>query len=317
MRRPPARRAAPRRARGRPWTLLIGLSTGLINAPPERRTGRRRRPFPRGWTVGATVYRRCRTAPARGANARWGERRGGSADRSEAGIPAAPPRCRTSPSRLGSPTRRSPGSSTARDSVSDETRARVLQAIEELGYRRNSAARALVTRRSQVLGVVGFDTTLYGPASTLFGIEQAAREAGYFVSVASVKATDGRHRPGRGRPAHRAERRRRRGDRAAAHRRAAVRAAYRAARGGGRRALLGRAGFGPGRPGGGRPTGHRAPAGPGRAHGLARRRAGRLVRRAGPAGRVAGGAAAAAARPCTGRCAARGARPPATRPAGS
>jgi DNA-binding LacI/PurR family transcriptional regulator len=75
------------------------------------------------------------------------------------------------------------------DSVSDETRARVREAIDELGYRRNSAARALVTRRSQVLGVVGFDTTLYGPASTLFGIEQAAREAGYFVSVASVKAT--------------------------------------------------------------------------------------------------------------------------------
>jgi DNA-binding LacI/PurR family transcriptional regulator len=75
------------------------------------------------------------------------------------------------------------------DSVSAETRTRVLQAIEDLGYRRNTAARALVTRRSQVLGVVSLDTTLYGPASTLFGIEQAAREAGYFVSVASVKAT--------------------------------------------------------------------------------------------------------------------------------
>jgi DNA-binding LacI/PurR family transcriptional regulator len=74
-------------------------------------------------------------------------------------------------------------------SVSAETRSRVLQAIEDLGYRRNTAARALVTRRSQVLGVVSFDTTLYGPASTLFGIEQAARDAGYFVSVASVKAT--------------------------------------------------------------------------------------------------------------------------------
>jgi DNA-binding LacI/PurR family transcriptional regulator len=36
--------------------------------------------------------------------------------------------------------------------------------------------------------VVSFDTTLYGPASTLFGIEQAASEAGYFVSVASLKA---------------------------------------------------------------------------------------------------------------------------------
>ena len=82
------------------------------------------------------------------------------------------------------------------DSVSPETRARVLRAIEDLRYRRNSAARALVTRRSQVLGVVSFDTTLYGPASTLFGIEQAAREAGYFVSVASVKATTAGTVPG-------------------------------------------------------------------------------------------------------------------------
>jgi DNA-binding LacI/PurR family transcriptional regulator len=72
-------------------------------------------------------------------------------------------------------------------SVRSDTRARVLKAIEDLGYRRNSAARALVTRRSQTLGVVSFDTTLYGPASTLFGIEQAASEAGYFVSVASAK----------------------------------------------------------------------------------------------------------------------------------
>jgi DNA-binding LacI/PurR family transcriptional regulator len=64
----------------------------------------------------------------------------------------------------------------------------VLKAIDDLGYRRNRAARALATRRSQTLGVISLDTTLYGPASTLFGIEQAAREAGYFVSVASLKA---------------------------------------------------------------------------------------------------------------------------------
>jgi DNA-binding LacI/PurR family transcriptional regulator len=71
--------------------------------------------------------------------------------------------------------------------VREETRERVLQAIEQLKYRRNSSARALVTRRTQTLGVVAFDTTLYGPASTLFGIEQAAREAGYFVSIVSLK----------------------------------------------------------------------------------------------------------------------------------
>jgi DNA-binding LacI/PurR family transcriptional regulator len=75
-------------------------------------------------------------------------------------------------------------------SVRPETRARVLRAIEDLGYRRNPAARSLVTRRSQTLGVVSFDTTLYGPASTVFAIERAAREAGYFVSVVSLKEID-------------------------------------------------------------------------------------------------------------------------------
>jgi DNA-binding LacI/PurR family transcriptional regulator len=72
--------------------------------------------------------------------------------------------------------------------VRDDTRTRVLQAIVELNYRRNSSARALVTRRTQTLGVVAFDTTLYGPASTLYGIEQAAREAGYFISIVSLKS---------------------------------------------------------------------------------------------------------------------------------
>ncbi|TDE07958.1 LacI family DNA-binding transcriptional regulator [Jiangella asiatica] len=71
--------------------------------------------------------------------------------------------------------------------VRASTRERVLAAIDQLGYRRNLSARALVTRRTNTLGVVAFDTTLYGPASTLFGIEQAARDAGYFVSIVSLK----------------------------------------------------------------------------------------------------------------------------------
>ncbi|MEV7176150.1 LacI family DNA-binding transcriptional regulator [Kitasatospora sp. NPDC093679] len=72
------------------------------------------------------------------------------------------------------------------------TRDKVLAAIRELDYRPNSAARALVTRRSQTLGVVSFASTLYGPASMLDGIEQAARSAGYFVSVASLRSLDAR-----------------------------------------------------------------------------------------------------------------------------
>ncbi|TQS16666.1 LacI family DNA-binding transcriptional regulator [Microbispora hainanensis] len=76
----------------------------------------------------------------------------------------------------------------APEKVRPETRARVLAAVRELDYRPNSAARVLVTGRSGVLGVVCFDTTLYGPASTLFGIEQAARDSDYLVSIASLPA---------------------------------------------------------------------------------------------------------------------------------
>ncbi|MEC3980371.1 LacI family DNA-binding transcriptional regulator [Amycolatopsis sp. H20-H5] len=70
--------------------------------------------------------------------------------------------------------------------VRPETRARVLTAVEQLDYRPNSAARALVTGRSGTLGVVALESNLYGPASTLYGIENAAREAGYAITISSV-----------------------------------------------------------------------------------------------------------------------------------
>ncbi|MFI5955973.1 LacI family DNA-binding transcriptional regulator [Cryptosporangium sp. NPDC051539] len=75
-------------------------------------------------------------------------------------------------------------------SVRDETRARVLEAMRALNYRRNLAARTLATRRSGILGLIGFESTLYGPASMLYGIEDAARAAGYFVSVVTVRSLD-------------------------------------------------------------------------------------------------------------------------------
>jgi DNA-binding LacI/PurR family transcriptional regulator len=71
--------------------------------------------------------------------------------------------------------------------VSAATRGRVEAAIAELGYRRNTAARSLVTRRTQTIGVLASELGQYGPANTLLGVEQAAREAGYFVSIAAIK----------------------------------------------------------------------------------------------------------------------------------
>jgi len=75
--------------------------------------------------------------------------------------------------------------------VRPQTRDSVLAAIAELGYRPNAAARTLVTRRTRTLGVVSFDTTRYGPAAMLCGIERAAAHS-YFVSVASLPALDRR-----------------------------------------------------------------------------------------------------------------------------
>jgi DNA-binding LacI/PurR family transcriptional regulator len=75
--------------------------------------------------------------------------------------------------------------------VRPQTRDSVLAAITELGYRPNAAARTLVTRRTRTLGVISFDTTLYGPASMLHGIERAAQHS-WFVSIASLPALDRR-----------------------------------------------------------------------------------------------------------------------------
>jgi DNA-binding LacI/PurR family transcriptional regulator len=74
--------------------------------------------------------------------------------------------------------------------VREQTRLRVRAAIAELGYRPNRAARALVTGRSQLIGIVAQNTTLYGPASLLAALEQTAAEAGFAVSVGSVGKLD-------------------------------------------------------------------------------------------------------------------------------
>lgn len=75
--------------------------------------------------------------------------------------------------------------------VSPRTRAGVMAAIRDLGYRPNAAARTLVTGRTNSLGVISFDTTLFGPASMLYGIERAAHPA-YSVAIASLSAFDRR-----------------------------------------------------------------------------------------------------------------------------
>jgi DNA-binding LacI/PurR family transcriptional regulator len=76
-------------------------------------------------------------------------------------------------------------------SLRPETRDRVLRAIDELGYRPNQAARALVTSRSGLIGVlVASRAAAYGVQTSVYEIEDAAREAGYSVAVATCLSDD-------------------------------------------------------------------------------------------------------------------------------
>lgn len=71
--------------------------------------------------------------------------------------------------------------------IRPETRERVLQAIGELNYRPNSAARALATQRTRRIGVMIESTSHHGPAGTLGGLEEAARKAGYSVTSVALR----------------------------------------------------------------------------------------------------------------------------------
>jgi LacI family transcriptional regulator len=68
---------------------------------------------------------------------------------------------------------------TGKRPVSVDTRRRILDAIDELGYQPNILARSLVNRRSETLAVVASGLEYYGPSRTVIGIEQEANRLGY------------------------------------------------------------------------------------------------------------------------------------------
>ncbi len=76
------------------------------------------------------------------------------------------------------------------EALRPSTKERVLQVIDQLGYRPNQAARALVTSRSRTIGVLTSQTAHYGAATSLHAVEEAAREAGYVISTTSLATSD-------------------------------------------------------------------------------------------------------------------------------
>lgn len=74
-----------------------------------------------------------------------------------------------------------------KDLVAEETRTRVLAAIEELDYRPNATARSLASRRTYVLGIVAADLSDYTHARIIEGAEAEAREQGYMIFVSGAE----------------------------------------------------------------------------------------------------------------------------------
>jgi len=76
------------------------------------------------------------------------------------------------------------------EALRPSTKERVLEVIDQIGYRPNQAARALVTSRSRTIGVLTSQTASYGPATILTAIEEAARDAGYVITTTSLATSD-------------------------------------------------------------------------------------------------------------------------------
>jgi DNA-binding LacI/PurR family transcriptional regulator len=71
--------------------------------------------------------------------------------------------------------------------VSPAKHERVLQAIAELGYRPSGAARTLASGRPSAIAILAGNTSRYGYARTIEGVEEAARAANYLVLIAAIE----------------------------------------------------------------------------------------------------------------------------------
>ena len=74
--------------------------------------------------------------------------------------------------------------------VAASTKLRVERAIAELNYTPSPAARAMAKRRSGSIGLIQAGRPDYGPSSAALGFNEAARDAGYTVSQASMRTLD-------------------------------------------------------------------------------------------------------------------------------
>ena len=72
-------------------------------------------------------------------------------------------------------------------SVSETTRARILQVASDLGYVPNLQARSLVMQRTQTIGLIAGDLSDRNLSRAILGAEREARRQGYGVMITSIE----------------------------------------------------------------------------------------------------------------------------------
>jgi LacI family transcriptional regulator len=70
--------------------------------------------------------------------------------------------------------------------VAPKTRERILEVIDQLGYRPNELARGLINKRTNTIGVVTAGLRYIGPSFTLNGITGMAEEKGYAILLEEI-----------------------------------------------------------------------------------------------------------------------------------
>jgi LacI family transcriptional regulator len=71
--------------------------------------------------------------------------------------------------------------------ISEETRGRVLKIVNEMNYRRNSIAKSLRTSKTNTIGIIAEDITVFNTSSIIDGINKFVEEKGFHLILTNLR----------------------------------------------------------------------------------------------------------------------------------
>jgi LacI family transcriptional regulator len=71
--------------------------------------------------------------------------------------------------------------------ISEETRSRVLKIVNEMNYKRNTIAKSLRTSKTNTIGIVAEDITVFNTSSIINGINKFVEEQGFHVILTNLR----------------------------------------------------------------------------------------------------------------------------------